>query len=170
MSSDLALELLKVGLTIGAALWVYYRFIRERSHARRVLFNIQCQFFGPLDGKYVVEVALNVKNTGLVIHRFKRLRIRILGIDHDDEISAWQGQPSRLAFPRKIVDEPDVIFAEKYGSLFVEPGVDQPITFVSIIPASTRLVLARAEFEYGDGQTHSVEKVFEPGAGAKRAA
>jgi hypothetical protein len=170
MSSDLALEAIKISLTVAAGLWVYFRFVRERSHARRVLFTIQCQFFGPIDGKYAVELTLNVKNGGLVVHRFKRLRIRLRGIDEVDELSGWEGQPSRLAFPRNLVDEPDAIFAKNYGSLFVEPGVDQPITFVSMIPASTRLVLARAEFEYEEGRTHSVEKVFEPNARAKSAA
>ena len=172
MEPKLWIEVAKIALTVAAALWVYFRFVRERSHARRVTFTIECRFFGPQDGKYVAEFVLRMKNQGLVIHRFKRLRLRVRGIEKDHPLAPWSKQPSRVGFPEKLVDEQDVLFSTNYGHIFVEPGVEQEVTFVAAIPETIGIILARAEFEYPDEKerTHSIERVFVPAAPNRGAA
>ncbi len=53
------------------------------------------------------------------------------------------------------------IVHEKYSYIFVEPGVEQVITYVTKIPAEYRFILARAEFRYDRLNPHSAEEVFE---------
>jgi hypothetical protein len=67
-------------------------------------------------------------------------------------------------FPEELIDERDVLLSMKYGHIFVEPGVEQVITFVASVPETIRFILARAEFEYSDKRTHSSERVFTPSA------
>jgi hypothetical protein len=158
------IELLKVALTIGTAVWVYFRFARERTHARRVEFTIDCTFYGPQEGQYIAEFGFRINNKGLVVHRFRKLRLRVLGVARGTNISRWDQQPSRVAFPESLIDESDVLFSRKYKHIFVEPGVEQNITFVGAIPDNMTFILVRAEFEYEDGRTHSTERVFAPTA------
>ena len=154
------IEILKVALTLGAAVWVYFRFARERTHARRVEMTIDCTFPGLQEGKYLAEFAFQLKNKGLVAHRFSTLRLRVRGIASGQVLQSWTVQPSRVAFPERLIDEEDVLFSKKYGHIFVEPGVEQLITFVGAIPGNMTFILVRAEFEYTDGRTHSTERVF----------
>lgn len=160
MTPELWIEIAKIVLVVGAAIWAYFRFVRERSHARRIEFSLECTFFGPQEGRYVAEFLLRIKNQGLTIHRFRKLRLRVRGIQSGQALQAWDTQPSRLKFPEKLIDEQDVLLSQKYGHIFVEPGVEQIITFVGSLPTSVSLILARAEFEYTDSRTHSTERVF----------
>lgn len=157
------IDIAKACLTVIAALWVYFRFVRERSHARRVAFSIECSFFGPQEGKHIAQFVLHIKNQGLVIHRFNKLRLRARGISKGQAVESWARQPSRVNFPEKLFDEQDVLFSQKYDHIFVEPGVEQEVTFVAAIPETIAFVLARAEFEYSDSRTHSTERMFMPG-------
>ncbi|SDJ47277.1 hypothetical protein SAMN04487926_15324 [Paraburkholderia steynii] len=158
------IEILKVVLTLGAAIWVYFRFARERTHARRVEMTIDCTFHGLQEGKYLAEFTFQLKNKGLVVHRFRRLRLRVRGVANGDVLQPWSEQPSRVAFPARVIDEEDVLFSKRYAHIFVEPGVEQLITFVGAIPEEISFILVRAEFEYADGRTHSTERVFATGA------
>lgn len=162
MSHQTYIEIAKLLLTVGAAIWIYFRFVRERSHARRVSFSIECHFFGPQDGKYITEFVFRIKNQGLVVHRFNTLHLRVRGITRQHSLMPWEKQPSRISFPEKLIDEPDVLFSKNYGHIFVEPGVEQEITFVAAVPENISLMLARAEFRYLDTRTHSTERVFNP--------
>lgn len=155
-----AIELLKILLTVGAAVWVYFRFIRERTHGRRVEFTVDCTFHGPQEGQYLAEFVFRVHNKGLVIHVFKKLHLRVRGLARGEALRPWTGQPSRVSFPERLIDEPDVLFSRKYAHVYIEPGVEQTITFVGAIPQNIGFILARAEFEYGNGRTHSTERVF----------
>ncbi len=94
MDPKLWIEVAKVALTLGAGVWVYFRFVRERSHARRVAFSLECAFFGPNDGTYVAEFIIRIKNQGLVVHRFKKLRLRVRGIAKGQALQAWHKQPT----------------------------------------------------------------------------
>jgi len=71
------------------------------------------------------------------------------------------GSTQRVEFPERVVDDADVMYKQKYGSIFVEPGVTQRLTFVAKIPVGIRFVVARAQFKYDVNSTHSAERVFD---------
>ncbi len=71
----------------------------------------------------------------------------------------WQGNEPRLAFPVKLVDNVSIL-PKDYNFFFVEPGVEQAFTYVTKIPASTKYILAHAEFEYDQFTPHTTERVF----------
>ena len=159
---DVVLDCVKIGLTVFGALWIYWRYVRERTHARRVAFIIECNFYGPQDGRIVVEFLLRLKNQGLVIHKLEKLNLRVRGISKTDPIREWALYPPRLEFPRKLVEDENVTLEERYSHIFVEPGVEQIVTYAASIPEDTAFITARALFYYfGTDTTHSAERVFE---------
>lgn len=160
--ADVIIESCKVIAIVIGGLWVYFRFRREDTHSPKVSFDIEANFF-PTDGQDgLAEFLMVITNKGLVNHRFKKIKLRVRGIARNDPIKPWR-ETHRVEFPRKLIDDADVLYTDKYGSIFVEAGVSQKLTFVARIPADIRFVLARAEFEYLSGLTHSAERIFEVG-------
>src|SRR5262249_7709147 len=125
----------------------------------RVDFRIDCKFLGPQGEDYVAEFLLYAKNRGLVIQRFPSIRLRVRSVPADAPLEIWESYKPRLLFPQKLFDAE--IVHEKYGYIFVEPGVEQLISYITKVPASARFVLARAEFRYKNFDPHSAERVFE---------
>jgi hypothetical protein len=158
--ADVAIEVLKLVAIVIGGMWVYFRFRREDTHSPKVSFDIQAQFFGNPPNASIAEFLMVIVNGGLVKHSFKKITLRVRGISKDDPVNLW-GDTQRVEFPQSIVRDADVLHSRKYASIFVEPGVTQTMTFVAKIPDNIRFLLARAEFEYKSGKTHSAERVFE---------
>jgi hypothetical protein len=160
MTPELWIEIAKILIACAGGLWIYFRFVHERTLARRIEFTVDCNCFGPQGGRYVVEFLLRMKNEGRVIHRVTDLHLKVRGLKKDKTPEPWLIQPTRVAFPEKLIDEPDVIVKKAFNYIFVEPGVEQTVTFVGSLPEDIGLILVRAEFRYGDRMSHSTERLF----------
>jgi hypothetical protein len=158
--ADIVIASLQLLAVIAGGIWVFFRFRREGSHTPKVEFDIEGKFFGPQCDWYLAEFVMSVKNKGLVRHKFTVITLRVRGIQSATPVTIW-GDTQRVEFPERIVGDANVMHKPKYNSIFVEPGVTQRVTFVARIPAGIRFVVARAEFEYDTGRTHSAERVFE---------
>jgi len=101
-----------------------------------------------------------VNNKGLVIHRIHDVLLRVRGIKGDEDLAFFKDNGKRLAFPVPLIDE-NVIYKRKYSHIFVEPGIDQTLTYITKISSSVKYIVARAELKYDESRTHSVERVFE---------
>ena len=153
----LATQLLVV---LGGALWAYYRFRAEGTHKPRVEFAVSANFLGPQGGFYPTEIVISANNKGLRKRIFKSIRLRVRGSKAGEEVEEWEENKPRLKMPHKIVDA-EVIHQQRYGHIFVEPGVNQNITYLTPIPKEYRFVTVRVEFRYDDERTHSAERMFE---------
>jgi hypothetical protein len=161
--ADVVIETCKLAAVVVGGLWVYFRFKREDTHSPKVSFDIEATFYPVDGGSGLAEFLMVINNKGLVNHKFKKIKLRVRGLKQTDSIKTW-GETHRVEFPQKLIDDTDVLYTNKYGSIFVEAGITQKLTFVAPIPADIRFVLARAEFEYLSGLTHSAERLFEVGA------
>jgi hypothetical protein len=158
--ADVIIESCKLVAVVIGGLWVYFRFRREDTHSPKVSFDIEATFF-PVEGAdSLAEFLMVINNKGLVNHKFKKIRLRVRGLSRGEAVKPWK-DTQRVEFPHKLIDDADVLYTDKYGSIFVEGGITQKLTFVATIPADTRFVLAWAEFQYLSGLTHSAERVFE---------
>ena len=158
--ADVVIESLKLVAVVIGGLWVYFRFRREDTHSPKVSFDIEATFF-PVEGTAgLAEFLMVINNKGLVNHKFRKIRLRVRGIARGEVIKPWRNT-QRVEFPHKLIDDADVLYTDKYGSIFVEGGITQKLTFVATIPADIQYVLVWAEFEYLSGLTHSAERVFE---------
>jgi hypothetical protein len=158
--ADVIIAALQLLAVIVGGIWVFFRFRREGTHSPRVAFEIEGRFFGPQADAYLAEFVMSVKNEGLVKHRFTEITLRVRGIRSAAPLVLWS-DTQRVEFPERVVNDADVMYKKKYGSIFVEPGVTQKLTFVARIPEGIRYVLARAQFQYDLNHTHSTERVFE---------
>jgi len=132
----------------------------ERRHTPHIEFEIECNFFGPHQGKYATEFILTANNRGLTKHEFKSIILRVRGIRQDTALSFWtERYEHRLKFPEKVVEEE--VKPEGWNYIFVEPGVKQRLSYQTIIDVDIKYITARAEFYYEKYRPHSTEKMFE---------
>ncbi|MFL6208898.1 MAG: hypothetical protein ACJ74W_08615 [Pyrinomonadaceae bacterium] len=122
----------------------------------QVEFNIDCNFYGPQQDEYLVEVLLTVHNMGHVKHELKDVRLRIRGIKENQKLEYWEDHGHRLKFPEKLVPSETEV-----GQFFAEPGEKHVITYVTKIPASIKYISAYARHSFGaDKLLHDTERVF----------
>lgn len=160
-------EVAKIGLAVGAGVWGYHRFVRERTHAPQIEFDVNCSFFGPQSGAYVAEFTLTFLNKGLTRQEVRQVRLRARGIKHGEKLAHWPSREPRLQFPEKVFVEKNIV-PERYTYMFVEPKVNQYYKYVTHVPEQMAFIIVNAEFIYKDGEEHSAERVFEVKASLAR--
>lgn len=115
----------------------------ERHLVPRTDVTIDCHFYGPEGDHLIAELLLTVNNKGSTQRKFASIEFRMRVLREGAELRKWRERRSeRLYFPEKILDEDIVPEGEHY--YFVEPGVEQVFTFVTMVPKSIRYVLAHA--------------------------
>ena len=132
----------------------------ERRRWPHIEFDIDCKFFGPHQGKYAAEFILTANNKGITKHEFRGIILRVRGIKQNAPLSFWTKRyEHRLEFPKEIVE--DEVKPNNLNFIFVEPGVTQRLSYITIIDAEIKYITARAEFNYEEYKPHSTEKMFE---------
>jgi hypothetical protein len=141
----------------GLGIWFNHRLNRiERRHKHRIEFTVEANFHGPKKGFHVAEFLIHVHNKSNVRYESERIGLRVRGLKRGDAPKLWRGG-DRLEFPDKLLDT-NVL----PNAVFIEPDVDQPITFVTRVGQAYDYVLATAEFSYrnADLEPHTAERVF----------
>lgn len=134
----------------------------ERRYTPHIEFDIGCNFFGPYQGKYAAEFVITANNKGITKHKFKNITLRIRGIKQKNPFSFWvKKYKHRLEFPEKILE--DEVSPVKWGTIWVEPGVKQHVSYMTIIDEEFKFITAWAGFKYEKYSTHTTEKMFEVG-------
>lgn len=157
------IELIKLLLLLGGAFWGVYRFKVEGKHKPRVEFDVEANVIGMQNGAYAIEFVVLANNKGARTRSFEQITLTVRGVSFESELSDWDGNEPRLFFPKKLIDKAELVYKKNYGSIFVEPGVNQKITYFSKIPDSISLISVRAHFSYDDKKTHSAERMFKVG-------
>jgi hypothetical protein len=119
----------------------------ERRHTPHIEFDIDCKFFGPHQGKYAAEFILTANNKGITKHEFTSIILRLRGIKQDAPLSFWTRRyEHRLEFPEKIVE--DEVKPKNLDYIFVEPGVTQRLSYITIIDTEIKYITAREKIYY----------------------
>jgi hypothetical protein len=162
---EVTVAILQLAVLLGTAAWAIVRFRREGTHTPRIEFGVSAAFWGPIAGYYLCELDFRIKNLGLLEHRFRHIKLRVLGIGRDDSFEEWKGHDPRVAFPLKLIDDAEVLHRpatdEGEDYIFVRPGVDQSVPCAVRIPEQVRFIHVLAEFKYANNDVHSCERVFE---------
>lgn len=150
---------MNVLLAIVGALFAYYKFFREGSHRQRIEFDLDLKDLGIIEGFRVIEVGVLASNKGHIEQKFDSIKLKIRGIEFNQELFDIEGHEPRLAFPEKI--DPVSVISKKYKYYFVRPGVTQRFPVVVKIPKNWRLVQARSTFKYFSlDEIHTAERSF----------
>lgn len=129
----------------------------ERIHAPQIQFDVSARFFHAAEAGTFVEVRLNVWNRGRVRQELHDPVLRIRGLGGGAPLKPRADK--RLDFPIEVLRKRSVL-PRDLRFFFVEPGVEQDISFVTAIPDGARFVLVYAEFSYDKYTPHSTERVF----------
>ena len=139
----------------------------ERKHEYRMQFDLECKVLGPQAGHYILDISAILHNKGLVRLVIDSLRLKIRGIEQEQNIELFEeysdeGAKNLIAeFPAELVNanmlqalkienESKNINSENQmeKGYFVEPGVEQRFSYIARIPERISFVLIRAQFEY----------------------
>lgn len=148
-------------VVLAGVCWAIYRFRVEAPLNPRIELDVRAAFNGPQNGYYVTQILVSATNKGLRVRKFPSLKLLVRGISKHSDIQEWPEHEPRLLFPEKLIDHAEVIFRENYGHIFVEPGVNQNVSYNCRIPDHIRFVTVRAEFKYDEKRTHSAERLFD---------
>src|SRR5215813_1639768 len=131
-----------------------------RERAPRIELDINSQVLGQDDDHYLVELMLTAHNRGLIRWQVRDIKIRVCGIEKNRNFAYWPERGQRVEFPVKIINKERVI-PESLNFLFVEPGVQQSITYVTKVPTQIMYIVVYAEFWYDEVTPHTSERVFQ---------
>ncbi len=146
---------------------------KERRYKHRIEFSLNVAVIGVQKGYYLVEFTVTINNKSLVKKDFTAIPLRVRGIEENSDIEFWLAskkdkktkkiietkQTSRINFPIEIIKEN--ILPPFWPNIFVEPGVQQDISFTARIPQNISYILARAKFPYkGVPKPHTTERMF----------
>ena len=123
--------------------------VLQRHFVPRVQFELQCDFFGPQTGEYLVCISIRVSNKGTTRRKFKNILLRLRGIEAGSALEYRDpAKPGSLEFP-KLLMKTDLVppsSEDRQNYYYVEPEVSQVFTYVTKIPVNIRYVLAHAKF------------------------
>jgi hypothetical protein len=134
----------KIAFPAIAGLWVFYKYYREGFHRPRIEFDIECNVVGSNESDSIVEFVVIANNKGKIRFTFHELQLRVRGINEGESFAYWRDS-KRMEFPEKVLDEN--IIPSKYKYYFVEPGINQAISYITKIPKNMRFVVAFAAFK-----------------------
>jgi hypothetical protein len=161
----LFLVFLQTAAVLFGAFWAYIRFFKEGTHRPRIEMDISCDSLELSHGFRALAFRISATNHGHIDFVFHDLRIRVRGVLRGKEllmkeIDTFTGKTAYLEFSegdqksRSIIPKKSIYF-------FVRPGVTQYFSYVTEVPASWAMVLARASFKYpSTGEIHTAERAF----------
>ncbi len=119
---ELLLNILQFAAIIIGAAWTYYRFLREKPTSPRIEFDFDCMVYGSQNGDFMTVFSIRINNKGLIEHRFREIRVRILGLEKDADLNTSDHHSNRVEFPMKILPSVNIV-PEKFGYYFVRPCI-----------------------------------------------
>jgi len=159
--------------SVIGAFWVWIRFVLERGLLPPSQFELGLRTVGLVDAARIVEVTIRISNKGSSALVITDLRVRLRYLNADDKIEiiddAKLAAFGRLKFPHAHVlnnvgaekrpaertDEAGKQYELGSGEFrviryntFVQPGVEQPYTFVTALPRQAAYVLVHGSFLY----------------------
>jgi len=146
-----------VALIVGG-LWAYTRYVLERGLLPPAELEVTLTPMASTGDTRIIEVGVKLKNLGTHALITSRVSARILYLNADEPILAEAAPASRLfgrvRFPHVLrrdisgnaTDSSEFILVPHHT--FVQPGVLQTYSFVTVLPQSAKYVLVHAEFDY----------------------
>ena len=135
----------------------------ERKHKPHIELRLECIFIGKRNDQHLVNFLVIAANRGQVLHKFNNVTLRVRGIKNE-QFRYWEGRTPLAYFPHKIVETN--LVQKGWNFIFIEPGVIQQISLVTLIATDYTYVLAHVEFEYKKFWPHTAQAVYAVPSGA----
>ena len=131
---------------IVTASWAYYRFKKEGAYSPRIQFDVECECLENRDDKNILKIFFVLENKGLVTHKIKEVRYKILALSTEGGLKRHGTHKHLSEF--SVVESVSNIIPESYGYFFISPGVRQRLHIVTDIEDKYSTILIRATIQY----------------------
>jgi hypothetical protein len=139
-----------------AAVWAWYRFVRQRENHPLIDFSVDIIFHKRLGEWWVVELIAFIENKGKVQHKVKDFDFELVSLTGLDAVNLSQEFNGQVLFPNVI--SKGSFRAKQYGEFFIEPGLKNKYSYIARVPAEGVVVMLHSQFWYPDGKnTHMAE-------------
>ena len=171
-------SIFQAAAVIFVGIWAIVKFRKQRTHHPHIDFGVDCKIYGePGDKQYVAEFLVFLKNHGYVQQRFKEIILEVRAIKHKQKRLLFfkdtpKGQDlgksydDRLFIPLKVMKGVDIV-PKKYKPYVVEPGCQETIRYITVVPPDIKYMLVHAEYLYpntkraGKKSKHYLETLFQ---------
>lgn len=139
-----------------------------REDEPHIELKLDCKFHELRGDKYLATFTVSAANVGRVEHKFTEILLRIRGIkdepfEYDIENDPHPDERARrAAFPHELLKRNLVPRTKrtKWNYIFIEPGVNQDISFTTLVPSDYSYLSAHVKFDYEEYRPHTAEAVF----------
>lgn len=159
------------GVAILVALFGLYcafeKWWKREEHFPRVNFDLNAELIDHKDGKIILNIVATLENKGQVPLKIKEFVCELRGLRDNDLLELGTEKiRNQLNFKQDLGG--GVFIPADWNYSFVYPGVKTEYTYVTIIPESTKYLLAKGRFHYlSNGESHHAGRIIKiPNAAA----
>lgn len=141
--------------------WALWKFVIQRESYGKVEFDLELNVLGVQAGKLIVEVVAKVTNKGLVRHWLTDFQFDLLYLPENAPVQLGDKSINEQVLFQSVVKKRYWIPPD-WLATFIDPGICQRYTYVTLAPADARFLLVFAKFKYPDAESefHTAQKVF----------
>jgi hypothetical protein len=152
-------SVVQAAAVIIVGVWAFFKFRKERTHHPHIDFSIDCKIYGELsDKQYIAEFLVMLKNHGYVQQKFKEIILRVRAIKYkQSRLLSFKDAPKgqghgksydgRLFIPLKLIKGVDIV-PEYYKPYVIEPGCQETVRYITMVPSDIKYMLVHAEYLY----------------------
>lgn len=139
-----------------AAIWAYFRFIRQRENYPFIDFTVDITFHKRIGNWWIVELVAYIENKGKVQHKLDYFKFDLFSLNDSDKITTSKEIGGQVYFPNKLAESSFLPQKTKY--FFIEPGSKNKYSYITRVPVEAEIVILHSWFNYLDGEhSHTAE-------------
>jgi hypothetical protein len=166
----------KTAAIILGAIWAYWKFVRQRTHEPASDMDIEVEFVGLQDDKWIIEVTAVLKNIGQVQLRYQHFFVKVRYLTGEDRIedSPIDKLKFQLHCPRSINERVGGKDRAFDNASWIDPKQEFKHRYVTFIPAEATFLWVQTSFIrlHGRKEKSNSQRIFlvpreEPGGGSE---
>lgn len=127
--------------TIVSAVWVYWHFLMKREGEPGAEIEVNVDFVGRQNDKWLIEVSAILINRSFVRHRYRDFQLQVRYLLSGDEVTEGGEKINfQLNFPRTINERIGGKCRYFANAAYIDPKLSFRHSYITYIPAETTFV------------------------------
>lgn len=140
-------SLVSAAAVIVGAAWAYWKFVRQRANEPATDMDIDVRFIGKQDGKWIIEITVNLENKSQVRLKYENFEIRARYLLPEDTVDDGGHKiHHQLNFPRNIDER---LCGEKRffsNAEYINPKQNFKHRYITWIPGEATFLWVQTKF------------------------
>ncbi len=153
-----------------AAIWGYWRFLYHRTHEPALDIDIEVEFVGTQDDKWIIEVTTFLMNKSLVRVKYHDLQISVRYFVDDDPIVDGGAKILYQLECSRSIDERIEGNKRYFGNAeYINPNQEFRHRYITYVPIAATFVWTQAKLFFKIAKKHKVntQRIFKVPANVK---